>query len=325
VRIYRRILPIIILCLVLIAANAQSAFKDSGWGTRPAGMGGAFSAIADDASAPLWNPAGISQIKDVEASFMYAKLFTDLSGVNMGLNYLSLIYPIQEGVSLGANWANFTSKDLYTEDTALLSLSIELDQIMPLITGSRLIPEIHTGLNVKYLSHEFELDDRTQDDPVFKGGKSKSATTLDLGILIKPNISSMKGLSLGIVGKNLTEPDVGLKTEDKVPTEWRLGMAYRWGDFLILKRLRTDELITALDISVRDEDTNYHMGIENWWAKSTLGTRFGMNMNEISIGLSYLNKTFPQTFNWQIDYSFIFPLTIEDTLGTHRVSLTARF
>lgn len=44
--------------LVLFAFSAQSALAL--FGTRPMGMGGAFTAVADDASAAYWNPAGLA-------------------------------------------------------------------------------------------------------------------------------------------------------------------------------------------------------------------------------------------------------------------------
>ncbi|MFA4967514.1 MAG: hypothetical protein WC624_04775 [Candidatus Margulisiibacteriota bacterium] len=46
---------IIILVFSFVSLPAQALF-----GTRPAGMGGAFTAIADDANAAYWNPAGFA-------------------------------------------------------------------------------------------------------------------------------------------------------------------------------------------------------------------------------------------------------------------------
>ncbi len=41
------------------AAEYAAAFLETGMGARGVGMGGAFSALADDPSAPYWNPAGL--------------------------------------------------------------------------------------------------------------------------------------------------------------------------------------------------------------------------------------------------------------------------
>ncbi|MGM0369080.1 MAG: hypothetical protein ACQEP9_01520 [Bacillota bacterium] len=50
---------LIILGLILLAANPVAAASKQG--TKAYGMGGAFTAIADDASAVYWNPAGLTQ------------------------------------------------------------------------------------------------------------------------------------------------------------------------------------------------------------------------------------------------------------------------
>src|SRR5689334_16958172 len=53
-----RTLPVMLLCLLAsLPARAQS---DAPVGVRAAGLGGAFTAVADDASAVFWNPAGLA-------------------------------------------------------------------------------------------------------------------------------------------------------------------------------------------------------------------------------------------------------------------------
>jgi len=56
-------------------ANFSSSFVDIGFGARPLGMGKAYSALVSDASALLWNPAGIAEITAFEGTFSYTKLF----------------------------------------------------------------------------------------------------------------------------------------------------------------------------------------------------------------------------------------------------------
>ena len=49
------------LFLISFTPGTEAAFVDDGWGARPVGMGGFFTAIADDSNAALYNPAGIVQ------------------------------------------------------------------------------------------------------------------------------------------------------------------------------------------------------------------------------------------------------------------------
>jgi len=78
-----------------------------GSGARAIGMGGAFIAVADDATAASWNPAGLTQLRKPEFSFAYSYFrrreeyrvadhpeATGSSVVsNDDLNYLSIAYP----------------------------------------------------------------------------------------------------------------------------------------------------------------------------------------------------------------------------------------
>ena len=65
------------LCLALVALlpPAARAQSDAPVGVRAAGMGGAFVAVADDASAVYWNPAGL-------ASGSYVSMVIDRNQMN---------------------------------------------------------------------------------------------------------------------------------------------------------------------------------------------------------------------------------------------------
>src|SRR4030095_4738554 len=47
-------------------------------GPRAIGLGGAFTAVADDATAPFWNPAGMIYLPYKEVVFQHAERFGDL-------------------------------------------------------------------------------------------------------------------------------------------------------------------------------------------------------------------------------------------------------
>jgi hypothetical protein len=52
-------------------ARVAAPFLKIGQGARAAGMGEAFTAVADDPTAVFWNPAGLAQVNDVEVMFTH--------------------------------------------------------------------------------------------------------------------------------------------------------------------------------------------------------------------------------------------------------------
>jgi long-subunit fatty acid transport protein len=80
-------LTILILGTPIVLAQSavtRSAFNIEGTGARALGMGGAFIAIADDATAATWNPAGLAQLTKPEASLVYDHFSNDLSWKDRG-------------------------------------------------------------------------------------------------------------------------------------------------------------------------------------------------------------------------------------------------
>jgi hypothetical protein len=84
-----RIAGLALLLPLLITSPASATrlageFMALGAGARALGMGGAFGAVADDASAVYWNPAGIAGIQKRQALAMHAEQFGDLVNYNFG-------------------------------------------------------------------------------------------------------------------------------------------------------------------------------------------------------------------------------------------------
>jgi hypothetical protein len=79
----KRLLFLMSLVFMVAAVKAQSIYDYDfdldlyGKGARAAGMAYAFNAVADDATALSWNPAGIIQIKKPEIAFSNSIINTE--------------------------------------------------------------------------------------------------------------------------------------------------------------------------------------------------------------------------------------------------------
>jgi hypothetical protein len=64
----KRIMVLVLLLVMIVFCISTAWGAAVGLGTRAIGMGGAYTAVADDEFAPYWNPAGITNTKHVELS-----------------------------------------------------------------------------------------------------------------------------------------------------------------------------------------------------------------------------------------------------------------
>lgn len=88
-------LAVAVLLSITVAAPAFATkyageFLKVPVGPRAIGLGGAFSAIADDATAPYWNPAGMIYLPYREVMFQHAERFGSL----LNQDYLAGVFPL---------------------------------------------------------------------------------------------------------------------------------------------------------------------------------------------------------------------------------------
>ena len=112
----RRTITIILTLVALVAVSESAAqlndYGRVGSGARAVAMGGAFTAVADDATAIMWNPAGLTRLAVPEASVVmranttafdlasteeFLDAYKANSSTNDALNFASLVYPMRLG------------------------------------------------------------------------------------------------------------------------------------------------------------------------------------------------------------------------------------
>ena len=318
--------------------RVESAFKESNtWGARPSSMGGAFISVSDDANGIAYNPSGIAQAEQKQIMYMYSKPYTGIDNVYLTYGFLSFIYPFSKIGVFGIGWKNFNSLDLYQENAIIFSYGFNMNQLISDKMGSGIL----TGINLKYLFNNYKLDKRTDYDPVFSQGTGKGTVSIDAGIIIKKLISKLPELTVGIVMKNINQPDIGLKGENPVYREFGIGISYHLEKFLFMKYLSKitetgkidqdkkqinrfiETFILSMDITYRNKEYNFKLGAEvSFWGK-LLSIRTGGNLQEFCFGLG---TEFPlKRYKISVDYSFGFPYYLKDSYGSHKISLLTKF
>ena len=299
--------------LFYVPMASQAAFDDMVWGARPAGLGGAYTALSDDADGPASNPAGAARSTRQALSLSYASLFSglklyagqDTSSLNLG--GISFVDQRRSWGTLGAYWNAFQAQGVYREDTAGLSWGSSYDFWGEIVC---------VGGAIKALRHSFAVDALAAQDPVFHSGSAKSAVGVDLGLQWEPAPNMYPGVRLAVEGRNLNSPDVGLSQSDRVPAEGRLGLVFEKSPLLAFT--------PVLEFIRRNGKNEVAGGLEKWFLKDTLAARFGGNSEEAAGGFSYLFRT-TGGISYRMDYSFSWPLYVDRTAGTHRLSLAVLF
>ena len=89
------------------AGTTAAKFLSIGVGSKATGMGGAFTSIADDATAMYWNPAGLSFNKTKEVYFNHANWIADIS-----FDYFGFTIPMNSKTTLGFNITSVTMDEM---------------------------------------------------------------------------------------------------------------------------------------------------------------------------------------------------------------------
>ncbi len=213
-----RAIPSIALVLALLwGPAAATTSKQVDAGVRAMAMGGAFVAVANDATAVRWNPAAIAALQRQEVAFAYADHF----GLGLKDSYLSYVLPMADNHALGLDWS-YRGFDDMRAGLGLKNLQNQFGFAYGYRNGiqrlRRWVGNAAIGVGGKYLSHSTDLD----------GASAMSATGLglDLGLLMPLPGNLRLGLVAQDLGGTSVEHESGL-SEELYTGHYRLGLAWR--------------------------------------------------------------------------------------------------
>ena len=241
-------------------------------GARAIGMGGAFSAVASDASVAHWNPAALASLQRQEIGFAYADRF----GLGLNHSYLDYVLPIGDHHALGVDWLHigFDDSELNTGQNKLsfaYGYRNGIEGLRPFIGNTAI------GVSGKYRSFNVDLDGNNLG--------SASGWGFDLGLLAPLPY----GLRLAVVAQDLGDTDLQYEngiSETVYDSRYRLGLSYR----------PVEGLTVGMDL-----DDSFHLGGE-YWLRGLLALRAGM-VTELDTPESFGNAT-TMTFGLGLKYRF---------------------
>lgn len=114
--IQKTIIKIILVSLLFFVATfgaitktgtTAAKFLSFGVGPRAIAMGGAFTAVANDATAMYWNPAGIALLDRNQVVFSQTNWFVDIN-----VNYIGVVIPAGELGNFGVNVTALSMDDM---------------------------------------------------------------------------------------------------------------------------------------------------------------------------------------------------------------------
>ncbi len=292
--------------------TGNSAFTQIAVGARPAAMGQAFAAVANDADANFWNPAGLTQIDRPQIRAMHLFYLADINLETAALAFpssrvdswgFSTVYlwqppfdstqndfgiPVQSAAGTGSdlaltlgyahNFGNFHSTDF-------------------------VISNISAGANLRLISSSLQ-------------GQQASAIQVDLGGMAEP----FPGFRTALVVQNLGTTATYINDADPSVANVRAGVSYQFS----LAQVHRFVLDFDLNHPVDASNPNFNRWRQNfgleYWLFNTLALRGGY-MGGYDVG----GLTAGMGFRWNnigLDYAFV---PYSDLGDTHRISLDFSF
>jgi hypothetical protein len=234
-----------------------ASFLDIPVGAGPAALGSAYSAMASDAYAPVWNPAGLARI---DSNQFAAQHLSYLETIHY--EFASFVHPLGKGRTLGGSIqylgsGDIAGTDLFGNPTADFSAHYAA---YSLAYGQPINDKLSLGLTGKIINAKIS-------------DVSANAYAFDLGSMYQATSRLRLACVLSNVGTKLTFLD----QSDSLPLAFHVGAQYRMNSNLTLAEEGVYEQ-TGL--------ASYHTGLE-WAPMDHLVLRLGYRTDTLK-GLSPL-------------------------------------
>ena len=248
------------ICLAVDKIGTSAAkFLSIGSGAQAIGMGGAYTAIAKDASSMYWNPAGIARVSSRKFYFDHSNWLADLQ-----YDYSGLILPLKYSSAIGFNITSLSMPEMnvtrYGEENTGETFKAG-SYAFGFVGAINLTYRFSIGFNMKYIKE-------------YISKSHASAIALDIGTLFNTKLGPTIGMSISNFGPKLkingtdllittndisNNPDINanLSTE-----EFNLPLCMRFGIANTFVMNSVDLLIAIDAVSPIDNSEYVNLGAE---------------------------------------------------------------
>jgi len=258
-----------------------------GGGARPLALGGAYTALGNDASSLFYNPAGLGRMNFPEVMTMYNSWLADTKQ-----QAAIVAFPLRFG-TVAFGYTSLSSGNIqgYDATGALTSVFDTGSTVMSLSLGRSLNPNLFWGFSVKTISDRLET-------------VTARTTAFDAGMTLMANPNLIIGVSAMNFGSGL----VYVSEKTALPTCYRLGIAYK-------ANLLNESIRVAGDLAAYPDGTKVDLGME-YLVRDFLAFRLGDSGGNLRAGIGVIANILA------IDYAYYFH---QDLGATHQVSISFLF
>ncbi|MBC8426563.1 hypothetical protein H8E07_20805 [bacterium] len=225
-----------VLALSLLAGSALAAFENLDISPRARGMGDTAVAVADDAFAPYFNPAGLARIQGVNLGTSYLRPYDLSFAEHMYLGGVIPGSPRLGNFGFGIRYFAVEYQEVFLDKEVTYTLA----------HGIMLYEDLHSSVSFGSALNFYSLEFGNTVSGFDPG--AAFATGVDVGLLATLH----RRTRIGVLVKNLNNPQIGLDNEE-LTSRLHGGIAY----------MPYDGVTTAFEFeNTIDGETQYHGGVE---------------------------------------------------------------
>lgn len=291
----KRVITVISL-LLLIVMGAQQAFAVSeaavlflmiAPGSRAAGMGNAFVAVADDPYATFYNPAGLAYVYGRKATIMHVNWLPGLVS-DMFYDYLAFTTSIEGLGTVGINVAyiNMGENQGMDEFGNPTEKFMSSEYAIAATYGTTVTDNIAVGVGLRFIRSNLAPFSAGQQ----KGSGQASAFSFDVGLLYTfPFLNNRLKYGMAITNMGPKIVYIDEAQADPLPTNLRAGFAFHLINQKYNKLTISTEINKLLVTPPKNEDEQadpfYKAIITSWYDEP-----FQRELDKITraIGIEYV-------------------------------------